>query len=118
VIDVDRHKVIATIELDATAKPVGMAVTSDNQRLYVANGRGKTVSAIDLNTFKVIDSVEVGPRTWGIALTEDERFLYTANGPSDDVTVVNTESMEVVTKIKVGKSPWGVAIGPNPRHSP
>ncbi len=117
VIDVNKHKVIATIELDTMAKPMGMAVTSDNKLLYVANGRGKTVSAIDLDTFKVVGSVEVGPRPWGIALTEDERFLYTANGSSDDVTVVNTESMEVVAKIKVGDSPWGVAIGPNPRHS-
>ncbi len=118
VIDVLSHEVVATIELDATAKPVGMAITSDNQRLYVANGRGKTVSAINLNTFKVVGSVEVGPRAWGIVITEDERFLYIANGPSDDVTVVKTESMEVVTKIKVGESPWGVAIGPNPQPSP
>jgi YVTN family beta-propeller protein len=115
VIDVGKHKVIATIELDAAVKPVGLAATSDNRLLYVANGRGKTVSAIDLNTFKVIDTVEVGPRTWGLALTEDERFLYTANGPSDDVTVVSTRSMQVVARIKVGESPWGVAIGPNPR---
>lgn len=115
VIDVISHEVVATIELEAAAKPVGMVITSDSKRLYVANGRGKTVSAIDLNTFEVLASVEVGPRSWGIVLSEDERFLYTANGPSDDVTVVNTESMEVVTRINVGESPWGVAIGPNPR---
>lgn len=118
VIDVMSHAVVATIDLDATAKPVGMVITSDNKRLYVANGRGKTVSAIDLSTFEVIDSVEVGPRVWGIALSEDERFLYTANGTSDDVTVLDTESMAVVTRIKVGETPWGVVIGPNLRPSP
>ena len=117
VIDVSTHMVIATIELDATAKPVGMVATADDKLLYVANGRGKTVSAIDLDTFKVLGSVEVGPRTWGIGLTEDERFLYTANGPSNDVAVISTESMQVVARIEVGKSPWGVAIGPNPRRS-
>ena len=76
------------------------------------------VEFIDLDTLKVVGSVEVGPRTWGIALTNDERFLYTANGPSNDVTVVDTESMKVIARIEVGKSPWGVAIGPNPRSSP
>ncbi len=115
VIDVGKHEVVATIELDESAKPMGMAITSDSKRLYVANGRGKTVSAINLDTLEVVDSVEVGPRAWGIAMTEDERFLYTANGPSDDVTVIDTASMEVVTKIAVGESPWGVVIGPNPR---
>jgi len=116
VIDVENHAVVATIELDETAKPVGMAVTADNQRLYVANGRGQTVSAVNLNTFEVVGTtVEVGPRPWGIGLTEDERFLYTANGPSDDVSVIDTESMQVVAKINVGETPWGVAIGPIPR---
>ncbi|MDH3338775.1 MAG: beta-propeller fold lactonase family protein [Gammaproteobacteria bacterium] len=115
VVNVKQHEVVATIELDETAKPVGMAISSDDQRLYVANGRGKTVSAIDLNTLEVIGTVEVGPRPWGIGLTDDERFLYTANGPSDDVSVIETESMQVVTTIRVGASPWGIAIGPIPR---
>ena len=116
VIDVKNHTVVATIELGETAKPVGMAVTADNQRLYVANGRGQTVSAVDLETLDVIGTAsEVGPRPWGIGLTDDERFLYTANGPSDDVSVIDTASMQVVARIEVGETPWGIAIGPIPR---
>lgn len=116
VIDVKNHEVIATIKLDETAKPVGMALTADDQILYVANGRGQSVSAVDLNTFEVIATVEeVGPRPWGIGLTDDGRFLYTANGPSDDVSVIDTESMEIIARISVGETPWGVAIGPIPQ---
>lgn len=116
VVDVENHEVVATIELHETAKPVGMAVTADNQTLYVANGRGQTVSAVDLGTLEVVHTVEnVGPRPWGIGLTDDERFLYTANGPSDDVSVIDVESMQVIARIKVGETPWGVAIGPIPQ---
>jgi YVTN family beta-propeller protein len=80
----------------------------------VANGRGQTVSEIDLDSLEILRSVEVGPRAWGIALSNDERFLYTANGPSDDVSVVDVESFAVIDRIEVGETPWGLVIGPNP----
>ena len=114
-IDVASYEVVSTIVLADTAKPVGMAIRSDGKRLYVANGRGKTVSEVDLETLAVLRSVEVGPRAWGIALSTDERFLYTANGPSDDVSVVEIESMQVVARIDVGETPWGLVIGPVPQ---
>ncbi len=110
------HVVLSTIALDETAKPVGMVIRSDGKRLYVANGRGKTVSEIDLDTLQILRSVEVGPRSWGIALGTDERFLYTANGPSDDVSVIDVESMAVIARIKVGETPWGLVIGPVPQQ--
>ena len=111
VIDVASHEVTGTIQLAESAKPVGMAVHSNGNRLYVANGRGKTVTEIDLQSLEKLRSVEVGPRPWGIALSGDERFLYTANGSSNDVTVIDVESMLVVKRIPVGETPWGVVIG-------
>jgi YVTN family beta-propeller protein len=82
--------------------------------MYVSNGRGGTVSAIDVATDSVIRSVQVGQRPWGIALTPDGHKLYTANGPSNDVSVVDAEPLTVTRKIPVGKLPWGVAVGQAP----
>ena len=76
----------------------------------MTTGRGRTVVAIDAESYEPVASVEVGTRPWGIALTPDGRYLYTANGPSNDVSVVDTESMGVVATISVGERPWGVAI--------
>jgi YVTN family beta-propeller protein len=93
---------------------MGTAVSPDGKRVYVSNGRGGTVSVIDVAADSVIASIPVGERPWGIALTPDGRKLYTANGPSNDVSVVDTEKLAVLHKIPVGKIPWGVAIGRAP----
>ena len=91
---------------------MGIVVSPDDKRIYVANGRGGTVSVIDAATNKVAQTVAVGQRPWGIAITSDGRKLYTANGPSNDVTVIDAASMKVIKKIPAGKIPWGVAISP------
>jgi YVTN family beta-propeller protein len=94
---------------------MGLALSPDGKRLYVANGRARTISIIDLATSSVAAQVRVGNRPWGIGVTSDGKFLYTANGSSNDVSVIDTASLNVVSTIRVGKSPWGIAIGPPPR---
>jgi YVTN family beta-propeller protein len=112
VIDVPSRKTVKVIRLPKDSKPMGVVVSPDDKRVYVANGRGGTVSAIDAATNAVIRSVPVGQRPWGIAVTSDGRKLYTANGPSNDVTVLDSQTMQVLKKIPAGKTPWGVAISP------
>jgi YVTN family beta-propeller protein len=90
-------------------------LSPDEQRLYVANGRARTVSVVDLAAANVIANIHVGARPWGVGLTRDGKFLYTANGPSNDVSVIDTQSLNVVATIRVGKAPWGIALGPSPR---
>jgi YVTN family beta-propeller protein len=93
--------------MDATASP-------DGRRIFVSNGRGGTVSVIDVASDSLVGSAEVGKRPWGIALTPDGRKLYSANGPSNDVSVVDTDRLTILKKIPVGKIPWGVALGRAP----
>jgi quinoprotein dehydrogenase-associated probable ABC transporter substrate-binding protein len=114
VVDVAARRVLRTIMLRPGSLPMGLALTPDERRLYVANGRARTVSVVDLANFDIVANVRVGARPWGIGVTSDGKFLYTANGPSDDVSVIDTESLNVVATIRVGDTPWGVAIGPAP----
>jgi YVTN family beta-propeller protein len=93
---------------------MGVVVSPDDKRIFVANGRGKTVSVVDAATDSILASVEVGARPWGIALTPDGSKLYSGNGPSNDVTVLDTKTMQVIKKIPAGELPWGVAIGKAP----
>jgi YVTN family beta-propeller protein len=115
VIELPSRKVSKVIQLPKDSKPMGVVVSPDGGRVYVANGRGGTVSIIDATSNAVVSTVPVGQRPWGIALTPDGKKLYTANGPSNDVSVVDAGQMQVVKKIPVGKIPWGVAIGPAPQ---
>jgi YVTN family beta-propeller protein len=93
---------------------MGVVVSPDGRRLYVSNGRGGTVSVIDVATDSILASVPVGARPWGIALLPDGSKLFSANGSSNDVSVLDTQRLEVTTRIPVGKIPWGVAIARAP----
>lgn len=111
VLDTTTWRVLSTISISETALPMGLAVSEDSLTLYVANGRERTASKIDLDRSAVVASVEAGTRPWGVLLSPDGTRLYTANGPSNDVSVIDTATMTVIGKIAVGSSPWGIAAG-------
>jgi YVTN family beta-propeller protein len=112
VIDARALRAAGRIALPPGSRPVGAALTADGSRLFVSNGRARTVSAIDVASRTVVATAEgVGARCWGLALTPDERKLYVANGPSDDVAVLDAATLAVVKRIPAGKLPWGVAMG-------
>ena len=114
VLDVAARKRIAVLTMPKGSKTMGSAASPDGKRIYVSNGRGGTVSVIDVATDSVTATIPVGQRPWGIALTPDGRKLYTANGPSNDVSIVDAERLTVEKKVPVGKIPWGVALGEAP----
>ena len=112
VVDVGRHAVVATIPLDRASKPVGVVVSPDSRRVFVALGGGHAVAVIDAAAGRVETTVPVGRRPWGVALSPDGRWLYTANGVSGDVSVVDTGTLRVAATVPVGERPWGVAWVP------
>ncbi|NJD36063.1 MAG: hypothetical protein FIA96_14740, partial [Betaproteobacteria bacterium] len=64
VLDTASNKVVATIKVGK--RPWNMAVTPDNKKLYVANGKSNSVSVIDTLTDKVIKEIPVGDTPWGV----------------------------------------------------
>ncbi|HEX6558669.1 MAG TPA: beta-propeller fold lactonase family protein, partial [Longimicrobiales bacterium] len=113
VVDVGKHQVIGNIDLERGAgKPVGVAVSPDGRRVYVANGAAGTIAVVDAIALKQIASIKVGKRPWGIVLSPDGRFAFTANGLSNDVSVVDLKAGRTVASIKAGTRPWGLAILP------
>ena len=109
-IDVKRNRVLKRIRLAAADKPVGMVLSPDEKRLYVATGRGNGVAVIDTAAMRVTGNVPTGVRVWGIALTADGRKLYAANSLSNTISVIDTRTLRVVRTIKTGDGPWGLAI--------
>jgi len=93
-------------------QPVGVRITKDGKRAFVALGPSNRVAVIETATFKVEKYLLVGQRVWQLALTPDEKLLFTTNGTSNDVSVVDVDKLRVVKSIKVGRYPWGVAVAP------
>jgi YVTN family beta-propeller protein len=91
---------------------VGMAITRNGKRAFVALGPANRVAEIDPATMEVLRYHLVGPRVWHIALSPDDRRLYAANGNSSDVSVIDLERNEVIRSLGVGRSPWGIVVAP------
>lgn len=107
-IDAQKHKPRSELKLSvADARPMGLALSPDGERVYVATGRGRGVVEVDVQEGRVVRALaDVGQRPWGLAITADGKKLYTANGPSNDVSVLDVASGKVTAKVPVGSSPW------------
>jgi PQQ-dependent catabolism-associated beta-propeller protein len=99
--------------LPEAIQPVGVRVTGDGSRVFVALGPANRVAVIDGETDEVLDYLLVGQRVWQMGFTPDEKYLFTTNGNSNDVSVIDVAAMKVVKSVPVGQQPWGVVVAPN-----
>ncbi|MBE7200176.1 MAG: PQQ-dependent catabolism-associated beta-propeller protein, partial [Parafilimonas terrae] len=119
VIDVAQRRVIKKITFkipsvnDEAIQPVGIRITKDGTKAFVALGPANRVAVIDAKTYAVEKYLPVGQRVWQLAFTPDQKQLFTTNGTSNDVSVIDVAAEKVVKSIPVGLLPWGVAISPN-----
>lgn len=109
------------VQLPAGSQPLGMDITPDGNRLYVAyNGPGQTTVAVyDLTTFNstsnpadisLVTNVTVGTQPHTIAITADGQYAYVTNQESDNVSVIRTSDNVVTATIAVGDFPKGIAF--------
>jgi len=94
-------------------QPVGVRVTKDGSKVFVALGPANRVAVIDAKTLEVETYLLVGHRVWQLALTPDDALLFTTNGNSNDVSVIDVPNLKVIKSITVGSAPWGVTVSQN-----
>ena len=98
-------------EIPVGKEPWCVAITPDNEKVYVANMASGTVSVIDARQRKVVDSIKVGTEPFGCAITPDGKRLFVANQSSGTVSVISTHGDYVLRTIgDVGEKPHGIAI--------
>ena len=78
-IDTRTREIVGVTELEgAEGKPVGVVVSPDGRRVYVANGGAGRLSVVDAATLDVVGSIPVGRRPWGVAISADGKRVYTS----------------------------------------
>jgi PQQ-dependent catabolism-associated beta-propeller protein len=118
VLDSTSHDMVQRIDFAAPGVPqelvqaVGIAITHDGKRAFVALGPSARVAEIDAQNYKVLRYHLVGQRVWNLAFSPDERRLYTTNGNSNDLSVLDLAADRVVKSLGVGRAPWGVVAVP------
>ena len=100
-------------EIKVGVEPRAIAITPDNQKVYVTNMVSGTVSVINANTYKTLRIILVGTEPFGCALTPDGSKLYVANFSSDSVSVINTTTDQVTGTIALpatNSKPRAIAV--------
>jgi len=110
------YQTLATITFEvkgaraADITPVGITMTQDGKRAFVALGRANHVAFVDVASRRVTDLVLVGKRAWNVALDKAEGRLIVVNGLSDDITVVDVAAAKPVKSIAVGRVPYAALV--------
>lgn len=116
IVAVASHEVTATLKFEVKGvrkediTPVGITMTRDGKRAFVALGKANHVAFVDVAARKVTDQVLVGKRAWNVTLDKAEARLWVVNGLSDDVTVVDVAGAKAVKSIPVGRVPYGLVL--------
>jgi len=116
IIDTGTQAVTGTVKFEVKGArseditPVGIQISRDGKRAYVALGRANHVAFIDVPQRKVTNLVLVGKRAWNVTLDKAEARLYVVNGLSDDVTVVDVAAAKPLKSIPVGRVPYGLVV--------
>ena len=116
IISTKDHSVTATLKFEVPGArssditPVGITMTRDGKRAFVALGKANHVAFVDVATRKVEQLVLVGKRVWQVALNRAETQLYAVNGLSDDLTIVDVPSAKPLKTVRVGRVPYMAVV--------
>lgn len=113
-LDVGTGRIVRTIE---TGQDVTHMLVLDlaGSRLYTANIRSGTVTAIDLEHSKAIAQIDTGAGCEGIDITPDGRFVWTSNKSAETLSVIDTMTLKRVASVPCVGRPIRVKITPDGR---
>lgn len=106
---IERHhdRVVATIGVGH--RPEGIVANSGGTKVYVANAGSNSISVIDTDARKVINTIgNFGYSPSELAMSTNGRWIYATNPDSDNVSVIDTVSETVSSRIRVGRRPVAI----------
>lgn len=102
---------------------MGLAISPDNKKVYVAAGQDNSVQVFDLTTGAKIDSVDCSVSDDGslnpdgyigdMVLTRDGNYLLAVDQTNFRLLIIDTRKMKVVSSVSVGRYPFGVCLTPD-----
>jgi len=102
---------------------MGLAISPDNQKVYVAGGQQNRIYVFDLNTNKKLaeincnksfDETDYSDGYIGdLVLTKDGSRLYAIDQIGFRMMVIDTKSNQVIHNINTGRYPFGIALSPD-----
>src|SRR5665648_346270 len=102
---------------------MGLAISPDNQIVYVAGGQANKIYLFSIDNGAKLDSVdcsvaENGQKTpdgyiGDMKLSKDGRYLYAVDQMLFRLIVVDTKLKKIVASAKTGRYPFGIILSPD-----
>ena len=102
---------------------MGLAITPDNQKVYVAGGQENKIYIFDLNNGKKLgkidcnvsfDNTDVSHGYIGdMVLTKDGSKLYAIDQINFRLICIDTKTQKVLANIPTGRYPFGITLSPD-----
>ncbi|MDZ8108566.1 MAG: hypothetical protein RM338_23485 [Nostoc sp. DedQUE12a] len=109
------------VRIPVDAQPNKILLSDNQHRLYVANGNSDTVSVIDTNSDRVVQTINLarpkerykGSIPNSLALSPDQKTLYVTLAGENAVAVVDLNQNRVTGRIPAGWYPNSVTVSSN-----
>ena len=110
VIDLKSGKWISSIP--GQSKPQGLFYSPDFKKLFVANGTDGTCKIFAGDTFKLIESLPIGPDADHVGYDPATKYLYVGFGDakSGGLAIIDTHDNKHIGDIKTDARPGGIKI--------
>ncbi len=102
---------------------MGLAITPDNQFVYVAGGQANQIFKIDLTTGQKVDAIDCNQGNGGrdyshgyigdLVLSKDGQYLYAVDQIGFRIMVIETATKRIIQNVPTGRYPFGVCLSPD-----
>ncbi len=102
---------------------MGLAISPDNSKVYVAGGQQNLIYIFDLKTFKKIGEISCNKSfddadysdgyIGDMILNKKGDRLYVVDQIGFRMIVIDTEKKQVINNVKTGRYPFGIALSPD-----
>lgn len=106
---------------------MGLAVSPDNQQLYVAGGQSNQIHIFRLEDGEKLGVIDCGIKNDSIdyshgfigdmAMTKDGATLYAVDQINFLLLEIDLETQQVKNRIKVGRYPFGICLSPDEQEA-
>jgi DNA-binding beta-propeller fold protein YncE len=99
VIDTSSHQLIATWSIEPGENQSGLAIDTENQRLFVGC-RNKLMVMVDATDGKVLAHVPIGPGVDASAYDPGTKLAFSSSGGDASVTIAREDSPAILTTVQ------------------
>jgi YVTN family beta-propeller protein len=99
---------------------MGLAISPDNKKVYVAAGQDNSILVFDLLTGTKLDSIDCSVSEDGtkipdgyigdMTITKDGNYIFAVDQTNFRLAIIDTRKMQVIKSVPVGRYPFGVAL--------